>query len=110
MDPWICASLILLAGALGGVVNALITDNGFVLPTVHRGIWCPGFVANVCWAFAAFASWSFYGSGAGVELAAVAAGTERAQISLTFSALAGALLVGVAGAKWITNVKWTRSY
>ena len=104
MDPWICASLILLAGALGGVVNALITDNGFVKPKVHRGIWCPGFIANVLvGAFAAFASWSFYGSGAGVELAAVAAGTERAQISLTFSALAGALLVGVAGAKWITN-------
>ena len=104
MDPWICASLILLAGALGGVVNALITDNGFVKPKVQSGIWCPGFIANVLvGAFAAFASWSFYGSGAGVELAAVAAGTERAQISLTFSALAGALLVGVAGAKWITN-------
>jgi hypothetical protein len=105
MDPWTCASLILLAGALGGVVNALITDNGFVSPKIHRGIWCPGFIANVLvGAFAAFASWSFYGSGAGVELAAAAAtGRERAQISLTFSALAGALLVGVAGAKWITN-------
>jgi hypothetical protein len=55
-------------------------------------------------AFAAFASWSFYGSGAGVEVAArVADRAERAIISLTFSALAGAFLVGVAGAKWITN-------
>jgi hypothetical protein len=35
-----------------------------------------------------------------VELAAI---TERTKISLTFSALAGAFLVGVAGAKWITN-------
>jgi hypothetical protein len=104
MDPWMCASLILAAGALGGVVNALITDNGFALPKVRRGIWCPGFVANLLvGAFAAFASWSFYGSGAGVELAAVAAATERVTISLTFSALAGAFLVGVAGAKWITN-------
>ena len=49
MDPWMCASLILAAGALGGVVNALITDNGFVLPTVHRGIWCPGFVGTSWW-------------------------------------------------------------
>jgi hypothetical protein len=74
MDPWMCASLILAAGALGGVVNALITDNGFALPKVRRGIWCPGFVANLLvGAFAAFASWSFYGSGAGVELAAAAA-------------------------------------
>jgi hypothetical protein len=105
MDPWTCASLILTAGALGGVVNALITHNGFVLPQIHTGIWCPGFVANVLvGAFAAFASWSFYGSGAGVEVAArVADGAERAIISLTFSALAGAFLVGVAGAKWITN-------
>mgnify|MGYP006318409123 CR=1 FL=1 len=78
MDPWICASLIFTAGALGGVVNALITDNGFVKPKVQSGIWCPGFIANVLvGAFAAFASWSFYGSGAGVELAAGAVGTER---------------------------------
>lgn len=101
MNPWTCAALISLAGALGGVVNALITDNGFVLPRIRRAIWCPGFLANVLiGAFAAFASWSFYGSGAGVELASV---TERTKISLTFSALAGAFLVGVAGARWITN-------
>ncbi len=102
MNPWTCAALILVAGALGGVVNALITDNGFALPTFRRAIWCPGFFANVLiGAFAAFASWSFYGSGAGVELAAAA--SERAKISFTFSALAGAFLVGVAGAKWISN-------
>jgi hypothetical protein len=101
VDPWVCAALISSAGALGGVTNALITDNGFALPTFRRAIWCPGFLANVLiGAFAAFASWSFYGSGAGVELAAI---TERTKISLTFSALAGAFLVGVAGAKWITN-------
>jgi hypothetical protein len=47
-------------------------------------------------------SWAFYGSGAGVELAAKTA-QERGVISLKFSALAGAFLVGVAGAKWITN-------
>ena len=51
-------------------------------------------------AFAAFSSWAFYGSGASIELAQVG---ERAAISLRFSALAGAFLVGVAGAKWITN-------
>ena len=71
MNPWIRASLICLAGAVGGAVNALITANGFVLPTLRRSIWCPGFLANLLvGAFAAFASWSFYGSGAGVELAA----------------------------------------
>jgi hypothetical protein len=101
MNPWICAVLIVVAGGLGGVVNALISDNGFILPRTRRGIWCFGFISNILvGAFAAFSSWSFYGSGAGVDLAQ---STERTQISLRFSALAGAFLVGVAGAKWITN-------
>ena len=101
MDPWTCAALIAIAGALGGVVNALLTDNGFALPRYRRGIWCPGVIANIfVGTFAALSSWSFYGSGASVELGQI---TERAQISLRFSALAGAFLVGVVGAKWITN-------
>lgn len=101
MNPWVCASLISLAGALGGVVNALLTDNGFILPTRVKNILCPGFLSNIfIGAFSAFASWSFYGSGAGIDLTDL---TTRAQISLRFSALAGAFMVGVAGARWITN-------
>ena len=62
----------------------------------------PGFLANILiGAFAVFASWSFYGSGPGVELGII--NEPRAVLSLKFSALAGAFLVGVAGAKWITN-------
>jgi hypothetical protein len=101
MNPWTCATLIATAGALGGVINALLTDNGFVLPTRVHGVLCPGFLTNiVVGAFSAFASWAFYGSGASIDLAQA---TERTQISLRFSALAGALLVGVAGARWITS-------
>jgi len=101
MSPWICALLIILAGAFGGVVNALLTDNGFVLPRKVHEIWCPGFISNVLvGGFAAFASWSFYGSGAAIDLAQP---SPREQLSLRFSALAGAFLVGVAGARWITN-------
>ena len=101
MNPWTCALLVAIAGALGGVVNALLSDNGFFLPQVKRSIWCPGFVSNVLvGSFAAVASWSFYGSGAAIDLARVTANT---QVSLRFSALAGAFLVGVAGAKWLTN-------
>lgn len=101
MNPWFCALLISTAGALGGVVNALLSDNGFFLPRFEEKIWCPGFLSNVLvGAFAAFASWAFYGSGASVDLAQL---TERAAISLRFSALAGAFLVGVAGARWVTN-------
>jgi hypothetical protein len=101
MNPWVCALLISIAGALGGVVNALLTDNSFALPSRVAGVWCPGAVSNILiGAFAAFSSWSFYGSGASIELADPSA---RTMISLRFSALAGAFLVGVAGAKWITN-------
>ena len=101
MNPWICALLIATAGAFGGVVNALVTDNGFLLPERRRRILCPGFLSNVLiGAFAAFASWAFYGSGASIELTQL---SERTGISLRFSALAGAFMVGVAGARWITN-------
>ncbi|PYV76226.1 MAG: hypothetical protein DMG96_14730 [Acidobacteria bacterium] len=101
MNPWVCASLIAIAGSIGGVVNALLTDNGFVMPTRRSHVLCPGFISNVLvGAFAAFSSWAFYGSGASVELTQM---SQRAQISLRFSALAGAFLVGVAGARWITN-------
>ena len=101
MDPWICAALISLAGALGGVANALVTDNGFVLPRREFRIWCPGVLSNILLgAFSAFASCSFYGSGASIDLATV---NERTEISLRFSALAGAFMVGVAGARWLTS-------
>lgn len=101
MNPWMCALLIAVFGGIGGVVNALLTDNGFIKPRWINNIWCPGIISNVLvGAFAAFSSWAFYGSGASIELAQV---TERAEISLRFSALAGAFLVGVGGARWLTN-------
>jgi hypothetical protein len=101
MNPWVCASLIAGFGGLGGVVNALMSDNGFALPREESGVWCPGAITNILvGSFAAFSSWAFYGSGASIELADR---SLRSVISLRFSALAGAFLVGVAGAKWITN-------
>ena len=100
-EAWMCAFLVTTAGAVGGVVNALLTDNGFILPRREKTIFLPGFISNVLvGAFAAFASWAFYGSGASVDLAQV---TGQTVTSLRFSALAGAFLVGVAGARWISN-------
>ena len=101
MNPWVCASLIALFGGLGGVVNAFLSDNGFAVPRKESGVWCPGAISNILvGGFAAFSSWAFYGAGASIELADQ---NLRSVISLRFSALAGAFLVGVAGAKWITN-------
>jgi hypothetical protein len=56
--------------------------------------------ATVVGMFAALSSWAFYGSGAAIDLAQI---SERTEVSLRLSALAGAFLVGVVGAKWITS-------
>jgi len=99
MRPWSCAALIVLAGALGGFINALVSNNGFALPKRVKGVLCPGALSTVfIGAFAAFASWAFYGSGADLDIA-----DANALVHLRFSAVSGAFLVGVVGAKWITN-------
>jgi uncharacterized membrane protein YagU involved in acid resistance len=99
MHPWSCAALIISAGAVGGLVNALVSNNGFALPRRVKGVLCPGALSTVfIGAFAAFASWAFYGSGADLDVT-----DANALIHLRFSAVAGAFLVGVVGAKWITN-------
>lgn len=105
MSPWECMVLVGMAGALGGILNAFFSDNGFVLPRYEAGVLCPGFISNVLvGALSAITSWGLYGSGAGVELAKTAAsGAPRAEISLTIGALAGGLIVGVGGARWLTN-------
>jgi uncharacterized membrane protein YagU involved in acid resistance len=99
MHPWSCAALIVIAGSVGGFVNALVSNNGFALPRRVKGVLCPGALSTVfIGAFAAFASWAFYGSGADLDVT-----DANALIHLRFSAVAGAFLVGVVGAKWITN-------
>jgi len=96
-----CALLVATAGALGGVVNAYFTDHGLKRPTVMNGIWCPGAIGNIIvGTVSAVVSWALYGSGATVDVTAVNA---KEVISLRLSALAGALLVGVAGARWLTG-------
>lgn len=99
MNPWVCATFICIAGAAGGLVNALMSQNGFALPRHIEGVWCPGALSTiVAGMFAAFASWAFYGSGATIDIA-----DALARPHLQMPALAGAFLVGVVGAKWITN-------
>ena len=103
MTPLECATWITAAGAIGGVVNTILSREGFALPSKEAGIVCPGFLGNVCvGAFAAVISWALYGAGAGLELARETAGA-RETLSLTAGALAGAAMVGVAGARWLTS-------
>jgi hypothetical protein len=69
MNVWTCLLLISIAGAAGGVINALLTDNGFILPRRESGVWCPGFITNVLVGIAAAViSWAAYGSGASIDL------------------------------------------
>jgi hypothetical protein len=74
--------------------------TGFVRPKRIKGVWCPGALWNVfVGGVAAVTSWALYGSGASIDLAA----SQREQISLKLGALAGALIVGMAGSKWLTS-------
>jgi hypothetical protein len=101
LHAWTCVLIVTSAGALGGLINAFISDNGFALPTRIKGVLCPGALLNVLvGAVAAATSWALYGSGATIELASP---NPREQISLRLPALAGALVVGLAGSKWLTN-------
>src|SRR5262245_59225281 len=92
---WVALAIVCGAGAVGGVVNALMSDNGFIMPrkepTEGGYIVRPGFLSNlVIGAVAAGVSWGLYGP--------VSAGKLSDLISLTLSALVGAVLVGVGGA------------
>lgn len=110
MSLWWIILVVCVAGAVGGVVNALMTDNGFLLPRGEDSdqfrIIRPGFVGNVIIsAVAAGISWGLYGPFASAFLlgGATAPGTPPQTPGLTPAALAGAVLVGVAGARWLTN-------
>ncbi len=102
---WWILITIAAAGGVGGVVNALMSDNGFVLPksasSGNGKILRPGFLGNILiGAVAAVISWGLYGPFA--DFAVIGAGDARA-VMLTLAALVGALLVGVGGARWLTN-------
>ncbi|MFN7963465.1 MAG: hypothetical protein U0002_19550 [Thermoanaerobaculia bacterium] len=102
---------VFLAGAVGGLVNALLSDNGFVFPkkVEGTGIYQPGGLTNVLLGgVAAALSWGFYGPLAGYLIDGTKAALEKGgppaeAIGITLSALASAVLVGVGGARWLTN-------
>ena len=102
MNPIFCILLVASAGMIGGIANALMTGNGGLsLPKWKDGVWYPGPLVNVfIGAVSALCSWALYGAGATIDLARL---NDRQEISLQLSAVVGALLVGVSGARWLTN-------
>ncbi len=109
---WLLLLYVAAAGAVGGVVNALITDKGFRLPSRETvgeiKIYAPGWIGNVLiGAVAAMVSWGLYGPMAAYTIAGTAAALEANpsadRIGLALSSLVGATLIGVGGARWLTN-------
>lgn len=109
---WMLLLYVGIAGAVGGVVNALLTDNGFFLPRREQvdgtHLYRPGFLGNVLiGAVAATVSWGLYGPLASVLIAgaknALEANASTGNVGLTLSSLVGAVMVGIAGSRWLTN-------
>ena len=110
MELWGVIGLIAAAGALGGIGNAVSTDNSFALPRpVKDGkvtiAWQAGVIGNVIISvIAALISWGLYGpSSALLVIGTPPAGTTPTPITLTVATLATAVLIGYGGARWLTN-------
>lgn len=112
------AVLIALRGGAGGIVNALLTDNGVALPRRETAggasILRPGFLGNiVLGAVAAVVFWGLYGPFAEVNVVgkdprtepAVAGATrdEDDRFGETLSGLITAVVIGAGGARVITS-------
>lgn len=105
--------LIVISGAIGGATNAVMTDNGFLVPKQDKDstgntIWRPGVLGNVfIGAVAAFVSWGLYGPLSSYFIVgtteALALNTSPENVGLSLASLAGALLVGIGGARWLSN-------
>ncbi len=104
MTLWQLLGVVFVAGGIGGMVNSLISDKGFVLPhTVPRGdgtsILLPGFIGNMLMGgISAGVSWLLYGPLSQAQL-----NVATVNITTTLTALGGAILVGMAGSGWLKN-------
>lgn len=100
--------IIIFSGAVGGVINALISDNGFIKPMQEQMeseiIIRPGVAGNILLgSAAAFISWGLYGAFSNAVVYGAVSGLGSEEVSVSISSIAGALLVGVGGARWLTN-------
>ena len=101
---WLLLVIVCGAGAIGGLINGLLTSNGILLPDMlevdRLRILRPGFIGNmVIGMVAAGISWGLYGP---LSTMPIFSAMPAAQ-GLTLSALVGAALVGIGGARWVTN-------
>jgi hypothetical protein len=100
MSIWGLLGVVAAAGAIGGAINALMSDNGFIFPKWDEvggaKIWRPGWIANVVIGLsAALVSWGLYGPYANDVLVGKQTSTSPQNFVLTLSSVVGAFLVGV---------------
>lgn len=113
MKIWLMLLYICLAGAVGGIINAILT-GGFVKPYKFvreqqgriKGIkfYNPGSIGTVLTgAIASGISWGLYGPfAAHVIYPPPPATPDAPEIGgLTLASLVGAVLVGIGGARWL---------
>lgn len=100
---WEILGTIAVGGAIGGAVNALLSDNGFILAKMEAGILRPGILGNlILGAFSAIVTWGFYGPLKDAVVLGVHPPGEVAA-TLTITALVGAALTGAGGSRVITS-------
>ncbi len=98
--------IILATGAFGGLINAILSDNGFILPHGETSdkvsIIIPGVIANILTGAAAgFVFWGL--TEANTMFVVYGPSNEGSEITLTVYGVAMALLAGIAGARYLTN-------
>ncbi len=109
MNVSILLLFIFVAGAVGGLVNSLLSNNGFILPRCEEKektrIFRPGVLGNVIiGGVGATVSWGLYGPfSAAYIVGGLTGGSQAGNIGLTLSSLFGAVLIGIGGARWLTN-------
>jgi hypothetical protein len=99
--------IIALSGAFGGILNAITTDNGFILPreetTNNSSIILPGAIANILiGAATGFIYWGLTeANSASIIYGGATPGEDT--VKITVYGVAMSLLAGAAGAKYLTN-------
>lgn len=102
---WGILGAIASAGAIGGLVNALLGSGsgGLSLPKPVHGVIQLGFLGNVLLgAFGAVATWGLYGPLKDAVLIGANPG-NMLPANLTVTAIIGAALTGTAGAKVVSS-------
>jgi hypothetical protein len=115
MTIWELLGVICGCGAIGGIVNALLSeDRGLAWPkrvsVGDRSVWRPGFLGNIIiGAITAGLFWMLYGPyadtaviGSTAESVVGRALEEEGEFGETLAGLAGAVLSGIAGARLLT--------